>query len=36
MQKALLKQINFILNWHLENLQISDLSNVGFAWMLNA
>ena len=31
MQKALLKQINFILNWHLENLRISDLSNLGYA-----
>ena len=36
MQKALLKQINFILNWHLEILRISDLSNLGYAWMLNA
>ena len=36
MQKALLKQINFILNWYLENLRISDLSNLGYAWMLNA
>ena len=36
MYKSLLKQINFILNWHLENLRISDLSNLRYAWMLNA